>query len=121
MKAGVTKTKSLDFAIRCVGLYRFLIEKNEFIISKQFLRSGSAIGALVREAEYAESGLDFIHKMSIAQKECNETLYWLELLKKTDFIDQSLYDSLNADAVELMKLLTAIILRRKQNLKKNNP
>jgi four helix bundle protein len=99
----------------------FSLKKNEFVISKQILRSGTSIGALVREAEYAESGLDFIHKLSIAQKECNETLYWIELLNKTDFIDKNLFDSLNDDAVELMQLLTAIIVKRKQNLKKNNP
>lgn len=117
MKEGVTRTKSLNFAIRIVGLYRSFIEKNEYVISKQTLRSGTSIGALIREAEYAESGLDFIHKLSIAQKECNETLYWIELLKETAFIDQKTYDSLHADAVELMKLLTAIIKTRKENLK----
>ncbi|MEE4178093.1 MAG: four helix bundle protein [Bacteroides sp.] len=118
MKEGVSKTKSLNFAIRVVSLYRSLRENNEFVISKEVLRSGTAIGALIREAEYAESGLDFIHKMSIAQKECNETLYWIELLKETDLIDQSAFEGLYADAVELMKLLTAIIKKRKENLKK---
>ena len=77
--------KSFGFAVRIVNLYRFLSDnKKEFILSKQVLRSGTAIGALYREAEHAESKQDYIHKLSIAQKECNETIYWLDLLKATD-------------------------------------
>ncbi len=82
------------------------------------MRSGTAIGALIREAEYAESGLDFIHKLSIARKECNETMYWLELLRKTELIDFSMFEILNNNAIELMKLLTAGIITKKANLKK---
>ena len=71
------------FAVRIVRLYGHLTQKRkEYVLSKQLLRSGTAIGALYREAEYAESKADFIHKLGIAQKECNETLYWLELLKR---------------------------------------
>lgn len=78
-------------------------------MSKQLLRSGTSIGALVSEAEYAESKADFIHKMAIAQKECNESIYWLELLSDTDYLRKDEFQSLNNDCVELMKLLTSII------------
>jgi len=77
----VIRDKSFAFALQVIKLFQFLQhEKKEFIMSKQLMRSGTAIGALVREAEYAESKADFIHKMAIAQKEANETGYWLELL-----------------------------------------
>ena len=70
-KPNIIKAKSFNFALRIVKLYKFIIEKKEFVLSKQLLRSGTAIGALVREAEHAESKTDFIHKMAIAQKEAN--------------------------------------------------
>lgn len=88
----------------------------EYVLSKQCLRSGTAIGALVREAEYAESKLDFIHKLGIAIKEANETLYWLELLFETKFIDADSFKSIKSDAEELLKLLTASIKTAKSNL-----
>src|SRR3990172_9179405 len=92
MKENIVKDKSFAFALRVVGLAKYLQdEKKEFVLSKQVLRSGTAIGALVREAEHAESKPDFAHKMNIALKEANETLYWLELLHQTDFIDRSSY------------------------------
>ena len=81
----IIRDKSLDFSIRIVNLYKHLTEKKkEFIIAKQLLRSGTAIGALVREADYAESKPDFIHKFHIALKESSETEYWLVLLNKTE-------------------------------------
>ena len=86
MKKNVIKAKSFDFALRIVKLYQFLCNKKEFVLSKQLLRSGTSVGALVREAEQAESKADFIHKMAIALKEANETQYWLELLYKSDYI-----------------------------------
>jgi four helix bundle protein len=110
MKDSVVRNKSFSFAIRIVKLYRFLYSnKNEFIISKQLLRSGTSVGALVREAQHAESTPDFKHKFSIAQKEMNETLYWLELLKETDYISLSQFESLHSDALEIMKLITSIL------------
>ncbi len=110
MKENVIKTKSFAFAVRIVNVYKFLIsEKKEFVMSKQLLRSGTAVGALYREAEQAESKPDFIHKMGIAQKECNETIYWLELLLATDYLEQKAFESINTDAVELIKLITSII------------
>ena len=84
-------------------------------MSKQLLRSGTAIGALVREAQNAESSKDFIHKLSISQKECDESLYWLELLKATDYINDQEFGSLNNEATELLKMLRSSIITSKQN------
>ena len=82
MKENIVKVKSFSFAVRIVKLYRHLCEaKKEFVLSKQLLRSGTSVGAMIRESEHSESKPDFIHKMAIAQKEINETIYWLELLK----------------------------------------
>lgn len=111
------KDKSFKFSARVVRLYRYLeAEKKDYVLSKQLLRSGTAIGALYREAEYAESKNDFIHKLGIAQKESNETLYWLELLKETDYLEQEQFDSIYKDAEELLKLLTSILKSSKANL-----
>jgi four helix bundle protein len=85
-------------------------------MSKQVLRSSILVGAMVREAEHAESKPDFIHKMAIAQKKINETLYWLELLFKTDYHNEKEYESINKDATELLKLLTSIIKSTKANI-----
>ncbi len=116
MKRNILKEKSLLFAIRVVNLYKFLsLEKKEFVLSKQVMRSGTSVGALIRESEHAESAADFIHKLSIAQKEINESLYWLELLHHTDYITSVEYESINTDAVELLKLLTSILKTTKQN------
>lgn len=117
-RVNVIKDKSFAFAVRVVKAYKFLsAEKKEFVMSKQLLRSGTAIGALYREAEQAESKSDFIHKMAIAQKECNETLYWLELLHATEYLEREVFDSLFSDAQELIRLLTAIIKSSKgQNI-----
>jgi len=112
----VIKEKSLEFAIRIVNLYKYLTDsKKEFIMSKQLLRSGTAIGALVRESEHAESKADFIHKLSVALKEANETDYWLELLYRTDYLTQKQYQSINENIIELLKLLTSIIKTSKNN------
>lgn len=121
MKENNLKNKSFAFAVRVVRLYQFLTaEKKEFIMAKQLLRSGTSIGSMVRESEHAESKNDFIHKLSIAQKECNETLYWIELLKATDYLNNEQFESINNDAIELIKILTTIIKNTKQNLSPNN-
>ncbi|MES2430931.1 MAG: four helix bundle protein [Bacteroidota bacterium] len=118
MKENILKIKSFAFAVRIVKLFQFLqSDKKEYILSKQLLRSGTSIGAMVREAEQAESKKDFIHKLSIAQKETNETLYWLELLQTTDYLTKQQFESLNIDAIELIKLVTSIIKSSKTNLK----
>ena len=117
MKDNILKTKSFAFAVRIVRIYQFLGDtKKEFVLSKQLLRSGTSVGAMVREAEHAETKPDFIHKMAIAQKEINETLYWLELLSETNFLTKEQFESLNSDAVELIRLITSIIKSTKANL-----
>ena len=117
MKENIIKDKSFDFAVRIVNLYKHLVEvKKEFTISKQMLRSGTSVGALVRESEHAESKNDFVHKMAIAQKEINETLYWLELLKVTGYLTNEEFTTINADAVEIIKMITAIIKITKNKL-----
>ena len=110
MKENVIKVKSFEFTLRIVKLYQYLIEqKKEFVLSKQLLRSGTAVGALIRESEHAESKADFIHKLSIALKEANEAGYWIELLYKSNYIDEKSSLSIQTDTTELIKLLTAII------------
>ena len=112
--------KSFSFAVKIVKLCRFLqSEKKEFVLSKQLLRSGTAIGALVRESQNAESLADFIHKLSIAQKECDETIYWLELLQATDYINETEFQSIHSDAVSLLKIIRSIIVTMKQRI--HNP
>lgn len=119
MRENVVKIKSFAFALRIVKMYQFLCEqKKEFVMSKQLLRSGTAVGALVREAEQAESPADFIHKMAIALKEANETEYWIELLFQSNYLDETAYNSIKSDLTELLKLLISIIKTTKQNHKK---
>ena len=97
---------------------KYLIEeKKEYILSKQIVRSGTAVGALIREAEHAESTADFIHKMAIAQKEANETEYWLELLFRSDYILEKEYKPLINQCGEIRKMLASIILTTKKKLK----
>jgi four helix bundle protein len=98
--------KSYALALRIVKLSQYLqSEKNEYILSKQILRSGTSIGALLREAKFAESKADFLHKLQIALKEVNETDYWLLLLKESNFITQKMYDSIYPQVDEMLKLL----------------
>ena len=115
-KNNIIKEKSYAFALRMIKAYKFLTaEQREFILSKQMLRSGTAIGALIREAEFAQSSADFIHKLSIALKEANETEYWLSLLKDSEYISESSFQSVHSDCIELIKLLTSIITTSKKN------
>ncbi len=117
MRKNIVKDKSFGFAIRVVKLYQFLVaEKKEFVLSKQLLRSGTSVGAMVREAEHAETKKDFVHKIAIAQKEINESIYWLELLKETDYLTDEQFESLNTDAIEIIKLVTVIIKSTKANI-----
>ena len=108
--ANAIKDKSRDFAIRVINCYKYLTEeKKEFVLSKQLLKSGTSIGANCRESKNAQSRGDFQSKLSIALKEADETEYWLDLLHATDYLDDKLFNSLNDDCVELIKLLTAIV------------
>ena len=116
----IIEQKSLVFALRIIKAFRFLKEqKGEYIMSKQLLRSGTAIGALIREAEFAESKKDFIHKLHISLKEANETDYWLTLLHESlhesDYINDIAFQSIQTDCTELIKLLTSIIKSSKYN------
>ncbi len=116
MGKSVLKEKSFLFAVRTVKLYTYLSEtKKEYVLSKQLLRSGTAVGALIREAQNAESKADFIHKLGIAQKECDETLYWIELLKETEFITKLEFESLSFDCAELLKMIRSSIITSKKN------
>lgn len=109
-KDNIIREKSYAFSIRIVYLYKYLCEeKKEYTLSKQLLRSGTSIGAIIRESEHAESHADFIHKLSIALKEANETEYWLSILKDTGYIETNLFQPLLTDIHELLKLLTSII------------
>ena len=114
----VIRIKSFAFAIRIVKVYKYIRKmQNEYVLSKQLLRSGTAIGALVREAQNAESAKDFIHKLAIAQKECDETCYWLELLQATDYLTVKQFSSVAADADELLRMIRSSILTMKAKLK----
>jgi len=118
MKESILTEKSFNFAIRIVNTYKYLSDiKKEYVLSNQLLRAGTAIGALQSEGSFAESKVDFIHKYGIAQKECNESIYWLKLLYRTDFINLKEFDSLTNDAVEIMKILTASIITAKKSVK----
>jgi len=115
----ILRKKSFAFAIRIVNLYKYLSEvKKEYVMSKQLLRSGTSIGALIREAQNAESDRDFIHKLAISQKECDESLYWMELLKETDYLTLLEFESINLEGIELIKMLKSSIVTSK---KKQSP
>jgi len=110
MKNNPLKDKSYQFAIRIVKLSQFLQkDKKEFVLSRQVLSSGTAIGALIREAEFGQSKADFTNKMSISLKEANETEYWLSLLKDTDFISENQFISLQSDCKELIAMLVSTV------------
>lgn len=102
--------KSKAFALRIIRLYKHLCaDKNEYVLSKQVLRSGTSIGANIREATRAQSKADFNSKISIALKEAEETAYWLELLNESDYIDRNSFDSIYTDCVEICKILMSIL------------
>ena len=104
------------YAIRIVNLYKYLVlQKNEHVLSKQLLRSGTSIGANTRESKNAQSRKDFLTKLSIALKEADETEYWLELLYKTGYLGENQYQSIQNDTSELIKILTSIIKKLKSD------
>ena len=110
MKGNPLKDKSYNFAIRIVKLSQYLQrDKKEFVLSKQVLRSGTSVGALIREAEFGQSKADFSNKMSVSLKEANETEYWLCLLRDTDFINENQFKNLHADCKELVAMLVATV------------
>jgi four helix bundle protein len=120
-KESVLKTKSFDFAIRIIKLNLYLREKySEYQLSNQILRAGTSVGAMIREAEHAESKRDFLHKLNIGLKEINECSYWLDLLFATSYLNKKIYDSMKKDSVELLKMLIASIKTTKTRIKEHN-
>ncbi len=116
MKENLLKAKSMLLAIRIVNLYKYLRDvKQEYVISKQLLCTGTSIGANISEAIYAESHADFIHKYSISQKECSETGFWLELLYNTNYMKEDEFCSINEDCIEMQKLLASTLLSLKNH------
>ena len=112
----ILKDKSYHFAIRIVKLAKYLQEeKKEFILSNQVLRSGTSIGALIAESEFAQSKADFISKLYIALKEANETRYWLDLLKDSEYININMYKSIEPNIKELISILVSSIKTSKEN------
>ena len=111
----ILKTKSYDFALAIVKVGREIQKNNEYVLSKQLLRSGTAVGALIREAEYAQSRLDFINKLSIALKEAGETRYWIDLIRDSRLCNGEMMAILKKKCEEIIRLLTASIktLKRK--------
>ncbi len=115
MSKSILKDKSFDFAIKIVNAYKMLsTEKREFVMSKQLLRSGTSVGANIREARNAESTNDFIHKLGIAQKECDETLYWLELLSITGYLENNIFLIVTNEVNQILKMIKSTILTLKQ-------
>jgi len=109
--------KSFSFAVDIVNVCKKLSkDEKEFVLSKQLLRSGTAVGALVRESQNGESKKDFIHKLAIAQKECDESIYWIDLLYETEYISDTVKNELKDKATQLLKLLRSIIISTKRNL-----
>ncbi|MBO4801107.1 MAG: four helix bundle protein [Bacteroidaceae bacterium] len=115
MKDNLIAIKSHAFARRMVKAYQDILKKKEYNMSSQALRSGTAVGALVREAEFAQSKADFINKMSIALKEANETDYWLDLLHYGNYLEDDFFESLDIDNKELISILAAIVKKSKEN------
>ena len=118
-KENIVIDKSLDFAILSIKLYKYLVNNKKEAISKQLLKSATSIGANIREANVSISKKEFISKLNISLKEAKETEYWLELLVKTNYIDNKKYDFLYSKCLELIKLLTSIIKTSVNNLNKN--
>ena len=110
MKSNIIKEKSFKFSLKLIQLYKDSTSRElPNYLTKQMIRSGTSIGALVRESEHAKSRADFIHKFSIALKEANETEYWIDLLHQTKYISTERFKPLKADIIELLKILTAIV------------
>lgn len=117
MKNNILKDKSYSFALRIIKLCQYMsIEKKEYILSKQLLRSGTSVGALIREAEFGQSKADFVSKLSIALKEANETDYWLSLLKDSGYLNDKMYHSISPEIKELIRLLVSSIKTTKERL-----
>jgi len=116
----VLAEKSIEFAIRIVNCYKYLTkQKHETVMSKQVLRSGTSIGANVHEAIYAQSKADFVNKMNISMKEAGETSYWLTILHRTEYIDTEMYNSIDSDLKEILRIIASTIKTSKGNEQQN--
>lgn len=121
MKDSILRNKSKAFALRIIKMYKYLCEdKKEYVLSKQVLRSGTSIGANISEAFYAQSDADFIAKLYISRKEAGETLYWIDLLKESAYINEDVANSISNDCNELLKLLTSSVKTMKEKQKLSN-
>ena len=109
MKRNIIREKTYLFALEIIKICRELEKQNEYVLSKQLKRSGTAPGALVREAEHAESRKDFIHKMSIALKEANESDYWIDLISESKYIEEEKMSKIKSDNIEIIKILSSIV------------
>ena len=116
----LSKNKSYQLAVEGIKVFKLLQERKEFILSKQFLRSVTSVGANIREAVNAQSKADFIHKLSISQKECDESLYWLELLKDSDYLSEDEFRLIHFQTTEVFKIIRSIIITSKKNLTHNS-
>jgi four helix bundle protein len=117
MKENVIQQKSFQFAVRIINLYKYLVsEKKEFVLSKQLLRSGTSIGANIEESIGGQSEKDFLAKLSISYKEARETIYWLKLLKETEYISKNEFESMYNEAEEICKILAKIIITLKSKI-----
>ena len=116
MKKNPIKDKSYSFALKSIDVYKNLQKKNEFILSKQFLRSATSIGANIEEGIQAQSKKDFIHKLSISQKEAFETHYWIRLLRDANYLGKQIATELLKDCEEIQKIITAILKTAKNKI-----
>ncbi|MDX2360120.1 MAG: four helix bundle protein [Crocinitomicaceae bacterium] len=118
MKENILKTKSFQFAIDSVNLYKELVIDKEFVMSKQFLRSSTSVGANIRESCNSNSKKDFVYKLSISQKECDESIYWLELMERTGYIEARRMEPIKNQGEEILRIIKSSILTAKRNLNK---
>lgn len=120
MRESLLYSKSMAFAVRCVKFYKYLTdEKKEYVLSKQMMRSGTSIGANIRESRFAQSEADFVSKITIALKEAEETQYWIELLYNSDIISDNEYQSIYNDSGEMIALLLSSLKTYKNNINNN--
>ena len=116
MSKNMIHDKSFSFAVNIVRKCRELADlRKEYVLSKQLMRSATSVGAMIRESKFAESRKDFVHKLSIAQKEVHETIYWLDLLAATELLDKNDHVRFTQEAIEIRKIITAIIITTKNN------
>ena len=118
MSDNLIVNKSFNFAISTIKIYKFLCEKNEYVLSKQLLRSGTSIGANIREAMDGQSKRDFLSKMNISLKEVKETEYWIELLMATEYLNIALHSTYLNDCKEICRILNSIVKSTKLSLSK---